>query len=230
MPEGGGDARPLVLTYHTFAGGPFAQNGYLAVGADGVSAAIIDPGATAGAMTAAIRERNLELVAILLTHAHLDHVEGVVTVLDGAPGTPIHLHPDDRRLYDMVPMQAAAFGMPAPPRMPPPTHELAHGQTFELGGSALSVRHAPGHAPGHVIFFDAAAELAFVGDVIFAGSIGRTDLPGGDLRTLMESIRAQVLTLPDETRLLTGHGPETTVQHERVGNPFLIPHYGGELA
>ncbi len=219
-----------MLTYHTFAGGPFAQNGYLAVGADGASAALIDPGATAAAMVAAIQERGLELVAILLTHAHLDHVEGVATVLAAAPGTPIYLHPDDRRLYDMVPMQAAAFGMPVPPQMPPPTDELAHGQTFELGGSALAVRHAPGHAPGHVIFYHARAQLAFVGDVIFAGSIGRTDLPGGDLRTLMESIRAQVLTLPDQTRLLTGHGPETTVQHERVGNPFLIPHYGGELA
>lgn len=219
-----------MLTYHTFAGGPFAQNGYLAVGADGTSAAAIDPGATAAAMVSAIQARDLNLVAVLLTHAHLDHVEGVATVLDAIPETPIHLHPDDRRLYDMVPAQAAAFGLPALPTPPPPTDELAHGQSFDLGGSTLEVRHAPGHAPGHVIFFDAEAELAFVGDVIFAGSIGRTDLPGGDFRTLMESIRTQVLTLPDPTRLLTGHGPETTVQHERVGNPFLIPHYGGELA
>ena len=92
------------------------------------------------------------------------------------------------------------------------------------------MRHAPGHAPGHVILYAPEAGAAFVGDVIFQGSIGRSDLPGGDFRTLMRSIHEQVLTLPDDTRLLSGHGPETTVSRERRTNPFLIPHYGGELA
>ena len=217
------------MTFQVFTGGAFAENGYLAVAEDGVTAVAIDPGASAPEMAADILGRGLDLTAILLTHAHLDHIEGIRAVLAAAPDTPIHLHPADRRLYDASPAQAAAFGMhiDAPP---PADFELAHGQRFEFGGTTFDVRFAPGHAPGHVIFHDAQAGVAFVGDVVFAGSIGRTDLPGGDFRTLMASIREQVLTLPDETRLLTGHGPETTVRHERTGNPFLIPHYGGELA
>jgi glyoxylase-like metal-dependent hydrolase (beta-lactamase superfamily II) len=218
-----------MMTFEVFSGGPFAENSYLAVGADGVSAVVIDPGAEAEAMVARIRERGLSLVAILLTHAHLDHVEGVATVRSEIPDAPIHLHPADRRLYDMVAAQAAAFGVrvDAPP---PPDVDLLPGQSFEFGGTTLQVRHTPGHAPGHVILWDEEAGVAFVGDVVFAGSIGRTDLPGGDFRVLMQSIRDHILTLPDETRLLTGHGPETTVRHERVGNPFLVPHYGGDLA
>ena len=217
------------MTYRVFAGGAFAENGYLAVAADGITAVAIDPGAAAPDMAEDIQGRELKLAAVLLTHAHLDHIEGIRAVLAVAPDAPIHLHPADRRLYDAAPAQAAAFGVHIDPP-PPPDVELAHGQRFEFGGTTLDVRFTPGHAPGHVIFYDAQTGVAFVGDVVFAGSIGRTDLPGGDFRTLMASIREQVLTLPDETRLLTGHGPETTVRHERTGNPFLIPHYGGELA
>lgn len=142
---------------------------------------------------------------------------------------PVALHPADRPLYDRAADQAATFGVTieAPPA---PDRALAHGDRIEFGGCALEVRHAPGHSPGHVIFHAPECRLAFVADVVFAGSIGRTDLPGGDYRRLMRSIREQVLTLPDDTRLFPGHGPETTVCRERVGNPFLIPHYGGELA
>ena len=218
-----------MLTFDVFAGGAFAENAYLAVGADGRTAVAIDPGAEAPRLAAAVRDRDLDLEAILLTHAHIDHIEGINAVLDVVPGTPIHLHDADRRMYAGVSAQAAAFGLPIS-EPPPPDRSLEHGQVFSFGGSTFQVRFAPGHAPGHVIFYDEDAELAFVGDVIFAGSIGRTDLPGGDFRTLMQSIREQVLTLPDSTRLLTGHGPETTVRQERSGNPFLIPHYGGELA
>ncbi len=218
-----------MLTFEVFAGGVFGENGYLVVGADGRTAVAIDPGAEAPRMAAAIERRGLDLEAILLTHAHIDHIEGINAVLAVAPDTPIHLHDADRRLYSGVSAQATAFGLPIS-EPPPPDRSLTHGQTFGFGGSTFQVRFAPGHAPGHVIFYDEDAGVAFVGDVIFAGSIGRTDLPGGDFQTLMASIRQQVLTLPDSTRLLTGHGPETTVQRERSGNPFLIPHYGGELA
>lgn len=218
-----------MLTVEAFAGGAFGENGYLVTGMDGVSAVALDPGASADAMAARIVEQDLDLKAVLLTHAHLDHVEGINRVLAIAPGTPIHLHPADQALYQMAPAQAASFGLTID--VPPSTdRELSHGQRIDVGGSVFEVRHTPGHAPGHVIFYDAAAGVAFVGDVIFAGSIGRTDLPGGDFRTLMTSIKDHVLTLPDETRLLTGHGPETTVGFERVGNPFLVPHYGGDLA
>lgn len=212
----------------TFTAGAFGQNSYL-VTCDGEgTAVIIDPGAAAPAMLSAIRERELRVTAVLLTHSHLDHVEGVAAVLSEWD-VPLHLHPLDRPLYDHVPEQARRFGvmLDAPP---PPDRELEHGQRLEVGDCEFQVRHAPGHAPGHVVFWEESRGVAFVGDVVFQGSIGRTDLPGGDFRQLMASIREQILTLPDETRLLAGHGPETTVGDERVGNPFLIPHYGGELA
>lgn len=211
-----------------FTGGAFAENTYLAICGDTGEAVAIDPGAAAPRLVETLREEGGRLAAILLTHAHLDHVEGIPAVLAEA-SVPIYLHPADRPLYDGVPQQAAAFGLRVPV-LPSPDHRLEHGDTFAFGSCSLAVSHAPGHAPGHVVFASESDGVAFVGDVIFQGSIGRTDLPGGDYRRLMTSIRERVLTLPDDTRLLTGHGPETTVGHERVGNPFLVPHYGGELA
>lgn len=206
----------------------FAQNGYLAVCRDHGVALVIDPGAAASSILRSLEEEALDVAAIVLTHAHLDHLEGVAAVKK-ATGADVYLHPDDRPLYDRASDQAAAFDHPleAPP---PPDRALAHGDVLEFGGCTLEVRHAPGHSPGHVILVSETDGLAFVADVVFQGSIGRTDLPGGDFHELMRSIREQVLSLPDETRLLPGHGPETTVGHERVGNPFLVPHYGGEFA
>ena len=211
----------------TFTGGAFSQNGYLAVCASG-DAVVVDPGSAAPRMVAALLEQRAELRAILLTHSHIDHVEGVARVRRHA-AVPIWLHPADRPLYDAVTQQATAFGVEIE-ELPAPDASFEHGQVFEFGDCRLEVRHAPGHAPGHVILYAPEAGAAFVGDVIFQGSIGRSDLPGGDFRTLMRSIHEQVLTLPDDTRLLSGHGPETTVSRERRTNPFLIPHYGGELA
>lgn len=211
-----------------FTGGGFAENGYLAACDDGAAVAV-DPGAAAPAMVAAARKRELELRAILLTHAHLDHVEGVDVVREAFPDAPIWLHPDAEGMYRALPQQAAAFGLQAAPQ-PGPDEAFEHGQRFGFGTCWFEVRLAPGHAPGHVILVAPDDGLALVGDVVFQGSIGRTDLPGGDFYTLMRSIREQVLTLPDETVLHTGHGPSTTVGDERRGNPFLVPHYGGELA
>jgi glyoxylase-like metal-dependent hydrolase (beta-lactamase superfamily II) len=114
--------------------------------------------------------------------------------------------------------------------LPPPDRELVPGETVRVGLEELEVRYTPGHAPGHVILYSATGGFALVGDVIFAGTIGRTDLPGGDFLRLMRSIREEVLTLPDETRLLLGHGPETTVGRERMGNPFLISQAPGRFA
>jgi glyoxylase-like metal-dependent hydrolase (beta-lactamase superfamily II) len=213
----------------TFTGGPFAENGYLVVCPDTDTAAIIDPGAAAPEMVRAARSEGLEVEAILLTHAHLDHVEGVPAVREAFPGIPIHLHEADRPLYDSAEDQGAAFGLRVP-ELPPPDASWEHGDTYAVGACELRVRLAPGHAPGHVILVSDEHEVAFVGDVVFQGSIGRTDLPGGDLQTLMDSIRNEILTLDDGIRLLPGHGPETTVGRERTQNPFLIPHYGGQLA
>lgn len=224
----GGRGVAAVMEIRTFTGAGFAENAYLAVCAGSADALVIDPGAAAPEMVVEIERDRLRVHAIVITHGHLDHVEGAALVARST-GAPVALHPADRFLYDGVVDQAVAFGVAVEPP-PEPRITLAHGDRLEFGGCALEVRHAPGHSPGHVILYSPADCVAFVADVVFAGSIGRTDLPGGDYRQLMRSIREQVLTLPDDTRLLPGHGPETTVWRERVGNPFLIPHYGGELA
>ncbi|MDX1566931.1 MAG: MBL fold metallo-hydrolase [Longimicrobiales bacterium] len=216
------------MRIRTFTAGSFAENGYLVACDDGKTGLVVDPGAAASEMLDAIREDELSVAAILLTHSHLDHVEGVNPVLEEWD-VPLYLHPDDRPLYDHVAEQAHRFGVEME-KPPPPDQDLEHGQVLEFGGTSFEVRHCPGHAPGHVIFWEKEAGVALVGDVVFRGSIGRTDLPGGNFKQLMSSIREQVLSLPDDTRLLPGHGPETTVRDERQGNPFLIPHYGGELA
>ena len=217
------------MEIRTFTGGGFGENAYLAICDARGTAAAVDPGADAPRMAEVIVSESLDLQAILLTHAHFDHVEGVDAIRAAAPQVPIWLHPDALDMYRAFADQAARFGLEARPQ-PEPTDELAHGQRYELGDCAFDVRFAPGHAPGHVILVADDESLSLVGDVVFQGSIGRTDLPGGDLQTLMKSIREQVLTLPDDTVLYPGHGPPTTVGAERLGNPFLIPHYGGELA
>ncbi len=216
-----------MIRIRSFSGGAFAENGFLVSREEGRAAFAVDPGASSSSMVRAIREEELLLEAILLTHAHLDHVEGIPAVHEAAPSAPIYLHPGDRRLYEGADAQARAFDLPLMGVLPSPDRELAHGQELTLGGCRLEVRHAPGHAPGHVIFYAKEDGIAFVGDVVFQGSIGRTDLVGGDFGQLMDSIGAQLLTLPDETRLYPGHGPETTVGWERRTNPFLAGQFGG---
>ncbi len=217
------------MKIRAFTGGGFAENGYLAICPDTGVAVAVDPGAASQGMVDRLREEDLELAHVLLTHAHLDHVEGLHRVHEAFPDAPIWLHPKDRRLFDALPDQARAFGIPWT-EQPEPTEAFEHGQRVSFGACAFDVRFAPGHAPGHVMLVAEEHGLALVGDVIFQRSIGRTDLPGGDFRTLMESIRDQVLTLPDDMVLHTGHGPTTTVGEEREGNPFLMSHFGGELA
>lgn len=213
----------------TFTGPGFGENAYLAICEHTKSCVAVDPGGGAGELVRAVQSEELSLEAIFLTHAHLDHVEGVSTVRDAFPDVPIWLHPDDLSLYRGVQRQAAMFGLSAEPQ-PEPTDEIVPGEPLRFGSCAFEVRFTPGHAPGHVILVSHDDGLALVGDVVFQGSIGRSDLPGGDMQTLMKSIREHVLTLPDETRLYPGHGPPTTVGQERTTNPFLVPHYGGELA
>jgi len=213
----------------TFAGGGFGENTYLAVCEATGSAIAVDPGGGAHDLVRFVAGRDLTLEAIVLTHAHLDHVEGVDVVRGADAALPIYLHPADLELYRSLPEQAAMFGLRASPQ-PDPTDELVPGQRLRFGDAGFDVRFAPGHAPGHVILVSEGDGLALVGDVVFQGSIGRTDLPGGDLATLMRSIREEVLSLPDATVLYPGHGPPTTVGDERRMNPFLVPHFGGDLA
>ena len=203
----------------------FGENGYVVQCTATDELVVIDPGNRIDRFNALLAEAGRAPVGILLTHAHLDHIEGVAA-LKRATGAPIWLHAADRPLYDGAAQQASMFGMSID--LPPaPDSVWTHGQFYRFGACELEVRHVPGHAPGHVILYSAASGLAFVGDVVFAGSIGRTDLPGGDFRSLIDGIRAQVLTLPDATELYPGHGPTTTVARERATNPFLSPQYGG---
>ena len=216
------------LEIRTFTSPLFGQNAYLVRVPQATSALAIDPGADAAAMADYLAAHDLTLEAILLTHAHLDHVEGVAELVRRT-AAPTFMHPADQPLYAHVVQQGIQFGLRVEPQ-PPVDFELAHRARLPMAGLELEVRHAPGHSPGHVIFHHAASGHAFVGDVVFQGSIGRTDLPGGDYHQLMRSIREQVLTLPPETVLHPGHGPDTTVAAEATTNPFLIPHYGGGLA
>lgn len=202
--------------------GPIEANCYLVRSSGEQRAVVIDPGADATRISAALDEWGATPEAIILTHAHMDHV-GAVAELHETYGIPIYLHPADRRLYDGAVEQARMFGLHVR-QPPPPDHELADGQRVDVAGMAFEVRHAPGHSPGGVVLV--ADGHAFVGDCVFAGSIGRTDLPGGDTATLLRSIHEQILTLPGDTILHTGHGPDTTVATEAATNPFLTGAFG----
>jgi hydroxyacylglutathione hydrolase len=161
--------------------------------------------------------RGWALKGIWLTHAHVDHIMGVGAVRR-ATGAPIHLHPLDRPIYDALPQYGAWLGMKLDPP-PEPDVELRPGTQVRVGRGAFDVRFTPGHSPGSVSFVGHG--MVFGGDVLFNGSIGRTDLPGGDFQTLMSTLQAQFLSLPDSTVVHSGHGPDTTIGIERLTNPFL---------
>ena len=197
--------------------GQFVENCYLVIDEGSRECVVIDPGEEAGLILRRITEAGVRTVAIWVTHAHLDHVMGVPR-LSRETGAPIYLHPADRELYDHVIQQGLAFGIRVE-SLPPPDREFVPGETVRVGTVGFTVRHAPGHSPGSVCLVGDG--VVFTGDVLFAGSIGRTDLPGADFDTLIRSIERELLVLPDSTMVYSGHGPETTVGRERGTNPFL---------
>jgi hydroxyacylglutathione hydrolase len=212
-----------------FPAGTFQTNCWLVAAAPGSEALVVDPGQDAlGGVEELCRRHHLKPVAALLTHGHLDHV-WTVAPLARASGIPAFIHPADRHLLTdplagFGPDARAAFGG-LELQEPDEVRELADGQVVELAGLTLQVDHTPGHTPGHVTFRappegGRPGEL-LAGDLVFAGSIGRTDLPGGSIEQMLASLASRFLTLPDETVVLPGHGPTTTVGRERSTNPFL---------
>jgi hydroxyacylglutathione hydrolase len=214
------ESRPVV---ERFTGGAFGENCFLVTCPRSREGLIVDPGAAVGELLASARRQSIQIVKIVLTHAHIDHVDGL-SEAKRETSAPVLLHREAEPMYKAAPIQAQRFGLPMDP-LPPIDDYLLEGDRIAFGDCAFEVRYTPGHAPGHVVLV--APGVALVGDCVFSGSIGRTDLPGGDFQTLMSSIRGKILTLPDDTVLHSGHGPETTVGHERRWNPFLTPQFGG---
>ncbi|HUF48111.1 MAG TPA: MBL fold metallo-hydrolase [Vicinamibacterales bacterium] len=204
---------------------PFMKNGYVVACDATPDGILIDPGDEVGDLLGIVSRERIDVVAILLTHAHLDHVSGVARAKTEL-GAPVWLHRDDLFLYNGAEAQGRMFGL-AVAAPPPPDHFFEPGVPFTFGDLVVDVLHTPGHCPGGVCLAIGPAgtrdRALFVGDTLFAGSIGRTDLPGGDYETLMRSIREVLLAFPDSAPVHSGHGPETTIGAERRTNPFLAP-------
>ena len=213
---------------------PFQQNTRLIACETTKKAIVVDPGETCEEIKTYIETKSYSLQAITLTHGHLDHVGGTHYLKGEFPDAEILIHKDDHELYLNLPLQPLAMGIPAgqleglgfkyenPPEI---TRFWEHGEVYVLGDLAFEIRHCPGHTPGHIVMAENELKKVFVGDCLFQGSIGRTDLPGGSHEQLMKSIEEQILTLGDDFTVYSGHGPETTIGHERQTNPFLTGDY-----
>ncbi|MCP4359015.1 MAG: MBL fold metallo-hydrolase [Chloroflexi bacterium] len=200
--------------------GPLQTNCYILICQETMQATVIDPAWDGRNIAATLTEKGVDLTHILITHSHFDHVGGLAQLKEEVP-VPIYMHSEDVPMLQQSPMSAAFFGMTIP-TPPPPDNLINEGDVIEVGRLKLDVLFTPGHAPGHVSYYLADHNVIFSGDVLFQQSIGRTDLPGCDHALLMESIREKLLTLPDETHVLSGHGPATTIGQEKGWNPFLM--------
>jgi glyoxylase-like metal-dependent hydrolase (beta-lactamase superfamily II) len=213
-------ASTALLHYQTVPVTPFAQNCSIVWCGATREAAVIDPGGDLPRIEAAVAALGVRLTQIWLTHAHIDHAGGTAE-LSRRHGLPIvGPHPADQFWIDALAEQGRMFGFP-PAEAFTPTRWLQDGDTVQVGECALAVRHCPGHTPGHVVFHAPRIARAFVGDVLFAGSIGRTDFPGGNHRQLIDSIAGRLWPMGDETVFIPGHGPESTFGEERRHNPYV---------
>ncbi len=222
------------MIIRTFITTPFQQNTRLLVCEGTGKSVCIDPGDSAEKIAQFIRQNNLDLQAITLTHAHLDHIGGTSDLHKFFPQAEIILHQDDEDLYYGLPEQPLFFGLPrhqlkamgfdyeVPPKL---TRNWQDGEIYEAGKLSFEIRHCPGHTRGHVVLAERSEKKVFVGDCLFAGSIGRTDLPGGSFEQLMDSITNKILTLGDDFTVYSGHGSETTIGQEKLTNPFLTGVY-----
>lgn len=199
--------------------GPFAMNAMIVYEPTTRRGFLLDPGDEVAALLDRVRELKLTIEAIVFTHGHLDHVYYAEQARE-ALKVPTYLHPDDWELARMAAQQARMFGLPPGP-VPTIDRALPVGESVELAGLAFAVHHTPGHSPGSVTLISHAERVVLVGDLVFAGSVGRTDLPGCSQAALEDSIARVILPLPDDYRLYPGHGPTTTVGQERRSNPFL---------
>ena len=218
------------MIIETFLTSPFQQNTRVLACPQTRQAVCVDPGDSANVIAEFINQNDLKLQAIILTHGHLDHIGGVADLHKLFPQAEIILHQDDEELYYSLPQQPLFMGIEphqlkalgldyeTPPQL---TRNWRDGEIYQVGNLNFKVLHAPGHTPGHVVFFEAAAKKLFGGDCLFASSIGRTDLPGGDFERLMNSLNGKILTLGDDVTVYTGHGAETTIGREKMSNPFL---------
>ncbi len=209
-----------MLRYRTIPVTPFAQNSSIVWCDETMSGAVIDPGGELERIRAAADRLGVRLEQILLTHAHIDHAGGAGALARQLAAPIIGPHPGDRFWIDALAQQSVMFGLPAA-EVFAPTRWLADGDSVRVGNVEFAVRHCPGHTPGHVVFHNAEARRVFVGDVLFAGSIGRSDLPGGDHDTLIASIVERLWPMGDDTVFVPGHGPESTFGRERRSNPFV---------
>jgi hydroxyacylglutathione hydrolase len=199
--------------------GPFQENCYL-IGdeASGVGT-VVDPGDEAARIAMAVEQTGLEIGSIIVTHAHIDHVGGVTALVDEY-ACPVLMHAEAEPMLEHLPTQALMMGLRFG-KIPTVDRHIGEGETLEVGDLRLRPLYTPGHAPGHLAFYIEDEGLVLSGDALFAGSVGRVDLPGGSMEVLMRSIEERLMTLPDETRVYPGHGPQTEIGSERATNPFL---------
>ena len=201
--------------------GPFMENCFIVADAATRRGIVIDPGDEEQRLLETIRAMDLEITEIVATHGHIDHA-GAVAPLKRVLGVPFAIHPAERQWLQRLSHQAAMFGLPDK-ETPEVDRELAHGDMVQIGELQARVLHTPGHSAGGVCLHLAPQKTVFVGDTLFAGSIGRTDLPGGSFDTLISAIKEQLLCLDDDVEVHSGHGPSTTIGAERRSNPFLQP-------